>query len=95
MADVGPVGMAEPPWLQCFKAQLAPSVTAKSWYEALPSRGVSMWRSKGDHTNKRGGMVVFFEWVFIYIFFFAGRCEKRRFTESEPWKIKLGKLLSN
>ena len=39
MADVGPVGVAEAPWLQCFKAQLAPSVTAKSWYDALPSRG--------------------------------------------------------
>lgn len=42
MADLGPVGVAEAPWLQCFKAQLAPSVTAKSWYDALPSRGLSM-----------------------------------------------------
>lgn len=65
----------------------------------MPYRHVALRREdqKGDHTNKRGGMVVvFFEWVFIYMFFFCGgRCEKRRFTESEPWKIKLGKLLSN
>ncbi len=36
MADVGPVGVTEPPWLKGFKAQLAPSVTAKSWFDALP-----------------------------------------------------------
>lgn len=59
MADVGPVNVGpEPPWLQCFKAQLAPSVTAKSWYDALPSRGEDV-KIKREIIQTKGGGGVF------------------------------------
>lgn len=89
MADLGPMAVAEAPWLQCFKAQLAPSVTAKSWYDALPSRGLKMWRSKGRSYKQKGwhGGGVFWVSFYLHVFFFAGEDVKN----GDSLKVSLGK----